>query len=421
MIGRGIGCVVRTRGELVVASLPRACIGDGVRILPLGGGFLDGQVTAIERSRVMIAPFGPLAGVAVGDRVSVTPEATACVLGFAALGRAIDAAGMALDGGPGLRGSLVRVARGAPPPRERRPIDTIFWTGVRAIDGLLTLGRGARIGIFGAPGAGKSTLLEMIAAGARGDAVVLALIGERGREAQTWLGRLNGRTTAVCATSDRSAAERVRAAEIAMAQAVTLREHGLDVVVILDSLARYAAALRELRIAHDEPVGRGGYPPAVWAELARFLERAGTARRGSITLIATVLSDGDDAREPLSDAARSMLDGHIALSAELACGGHHPAIDVPASRSRTMGAVVSPGHACDAETVRAALGLLAQTKDVRSLGLSDNRDRKLAAAVAAEPALCAFLRQRAPVLPEETTLALRSVAALLARAEPGGR
>ena len=413
MIARGAGCVVRTLGETILAALPGARVGAGVRIRLAGGMTLAGQVASIDRSRVAIVPFGSLAGIAVGDRVEIDDRALGVPLGFAALGRAIDAAGNALDGRRPLAQRTTRVGHGAvPPPGERLPVERAFWTGVRAIDGLLTIGRGARIGIFGAPGAGKTTLLETIATGSRGDAVVLALVGERGREAQRWFGRADRRTTIVCATSDRSAAERTRAADVAMAQAHALRERGLHVVLIVDSLARYCAALREQRVALGETVGRGGYPPSVWADLARYVERAGNAACGSITLLATVLSDGADEREPLSDAARSLLDGHIVLSPTLARAAHYPAIDVLASASRTMNDVASDGHAADAYAVRAALALLAQTKDARDVGLAEIGPA-LATAVSAEAALGAFLRQHEAVAPEETRRALRSVAALL--------
>jgi FliI/YscN family ATPase len=418
MIARGTGCVKRTLGETVLAALPGARVGDGVTIRSAAGAQLAGEVAAVERSRVAIAPFGSLAGVAVGDRVEIDRAAVCCPAGFAALGRAFDASGAPLDGGAPYAGSVALVERNnAPAPAQRLPVAAPFWTGVRAIDGLLTIGRGARLGFFGAPGAGKSTLLEIIVAGARGDAIVLALVGERGREAQRWCERIDRRTTLICATSDRSASERVRAADVAMTQAQRLRDRGLHVVLVIDSLARYAAALREQRVALGEPVGRGGYPPSVWGDLARYLERAGNGARGSISLLATVLSDGSDEREPLSDAARSLLDGHIVLSSALARAGHFPAIDVLESTSRTSDGVISREHRDDARTVRRALAILAQTKDVRSVGLAPDEDPVLRAAVAGEPAIEAFLRQRDPVAPAEALQSLRSLAMLV---EPRG-
>ena len=232
-------------------------------------------------------------------------------LGTCALGRAIDAFGAPLDGGPPLLGRTVALALRAPRPNEREPIERPLWSGVRVLDALLTFGRGARLGIFGPPGAGKSTLVESIVDGCAADAVVVGLAGERGREAQRWIARLDERTTIVCATSDRPASERIAAAAVAIAQARALCDRGLHVLFVLDSLARVAAAAREIAVAAGESVGRGGYPPSVFATLARYVECAGALRCGSVTLVATVLSDGDE-RDPVSEAARSLLDGHIA-------------------------------------------------------------------------------------------------------------
>lgn len=413
MIGAGIGRVVQTAGELLLVALPGARIGDGVRVRAASGTSLRGEVTAIGSGRVAVTPFGAIAGVAAGDRVESSPDALCYVLGYGALGRAIDAGGAPLDGGRTLHGNSVRVARN-PTMIERQPVSSVLWTGIRAIDGLLTIGRGARVGLFGAPGAGKTTLLESIARGALADAVVVALVGERGREAARWLGAADTRTTIVCATADRPAAERVRAADLAMAQAVSLRARGLDVLLILDSLARYATGLRELRAGLGESVGRGGYPPAVFAELARYLECAGNSARGTITLIATVLCDGADDREPLADAARAGLDGHVVLSCELARSGRFPAIDVLASASRTMPDVASSEHRGDADAVRGALALLADSRDLRALGLADAGDTALARAVAAEPEIRAFLEQRSPAGSSQVLERLRALASTIA-------
>lgn len=308
-----------------------------------------------------------------------------------ALGRAIDARGAPLDNEPPLNGRLVNVALQSPLPNDRAPVVEPLWTGVRAIDGLLAFGRGARIGIFGSPGCGKTTLLEWIVERCSADAVVVALVGERGREAQQWLARLNERTTIVCATSDRSATERVAAAETAFVQANALRERGLHVMVVLDSLARTAAALREVAVARSESTGRGGYPPSVFADLARLLEVAGSISCGSITLIATVLSDGDE-RDPVSEAARSLLDGHIALSASLAQSGRFPAIDVLQSTSRTMVSVASPEHIENAQRFRRALTLLKASEDARALGITP-QGAQLHAAIALERVMERFLWQ----------------------------
>lgn len=312
-------------------------------------------------------------------------------LGTCAFGRAIDARGAPLDDGAPLHGRKVSLEARAPLPNERVPITLPLPTGVRVIDGLLTMGRGARVGIFGPPGAGKTSLLESITAGCVADAVVVAIVGERGREAQQWIERRDARTTVVCATSDRSAQERVAAARVAIAHAAALRERGLHVLLVVDSLARCAAALRELGVVAGESSGRGGYPPSVFAHLARLVEVAGSFAIGSITLVATVINDGDD-RDPVSEAARSILDGHIVLAGRLAEGGHFPAVDVLASASRTMQAVTEPEHLRAALVVRRALALLNRIADARALGIDPSEDGARLA-IAAEPALESFLRQ----------------------------
>jgi ATP synthase in type III secretion protein N len=315
-------------------------------------------------------------------------------LGTALLGRAVDAS-CAIHGAIDAPAAL---------PSQRAAIDRPLWTGVRCIDALLTIGRGARVGIFGAPGAGKSTLLETIVRGTRADAVVVALAGERGREARRWIDDLDGRTSIVCATSDRPAEERVRAASLAMAQACALAARGLHVLLVLDSLARVAYALREAAVTRGESVGRGGYPPSVFASLAQLVERAGAFPQGSVTMLATVLNDGDD-RDPVSESARSLLDGHIQLSPALAQSGRFPAIDVPASASRTMSAVVTAEHAAAAASVRAALAALARSEDARALGL-EPADPLTRSAVAAEPQLERLLRQGPEPVPPSAALAV---------------
>jgi FliI/YscN family ATPase len=319
----------------------------------------------------------------------IAPERLA--LGACAFGRAIDAHGLPLDRGPVLRGRNVAAEPRLPRPSERMAITEAFWTGVRVLDGLLTMGRGARVGVFGAPGAGKTTLIESIVRGCAADAIVVALVGERGREAQRWIERIAGNVTVVCATSDRPPCERVRAARVAFAHAAALRERGLHVLVLLDSLARFAAALREIGVAAGESAGRAGYPPSVFSEMARLVEAAGAFEPGSITLIATIIHDGDE-RDPVSEAARSLLDGHVALSSRLAGAGRFPAVDVLASASRTMEFVADEPHQRAAATVRRALAALDRVEDARSVGIESSA-RAARAAVALEDRLEAFLRQ----------------------------
>jgi len=411
VIGRGIGSVTGSRGQLVEAELPFAGVGVGVRIagerVRLGA-----RVAALQGARVLLAPFGSVERIATGDRVEADPDVLTLPLGTPLLGRAIAADGAALDGKPVPRGAHRVVDAASPPLAERRPCSEVCWTGVRAIDGPLAFGRGARIGLFGAPGAGKSTLLEAIVRGADVDAVVVGLIGERGREAERWLARIDPRTTIVCATSDRAAAERVRAAEVAFAQAGALRARGLEVLLVVDSLARVCAAARELALAGGEPVGRAGYPPSVFALLGRLLEQAGALASGSVTLLATVLSDGPDEHDPVSEAARAALDGHLVLSERLARAGRFPALDVPGSASRTLADVASVPHRAAARALRAALAALEESREARALGLDPAAgDPFLARAVALEAELERFLRQDGtPSSPDRTLTELLALA-----------
>lgn len=384
------GRVLAAQGGLLEVRLPGVAVGDGVRI-EAARSQVRGIVTALRAGYAIVAAHDAIDGIVAGDRAFMDRDAERFPLGTALLGRCIDARANPLDGGPPIPSQWRPAALQAPDPAERAPIEEPFWTGVRALDTLLTIGRGARVGIFGAPGCGKSTLLHALMRGAHADAVVVALIGERGREAEEWIRIAPPHACIVCATSDRSAAERVRAAQVAMAQAHALRARGLHVLAIVDSLARYAAALREVAVAAGEAVGRGGFPVSVFSAVARYVEVAGAVRDGSITLVATVLTDGDE-RDPLSEAARSLLDGHIELSPALARRGHFPAIDVVASTSRTMGAVTSAAHGNAARAVRRALALLEQTADGRALGIIPAGDA-LARAVAEEEPLGRFLCQ----------------------------
>jgi type III secretion protein N (ATPase) len=414
--GVRLGRIVATRGELLEAHLPLARLGETVRVIPAGAEVITASVTRVSKNGATLAAHGALNGVCVGDRVESTATADYLPLGVSLLGRSIDSAGVALDRLDPVRGLPVPVT--APPlgANTRRQIAQPLWTGIRAIDAFTTIGRGARIGIFGAPSAGKTTLLRSIVRGTSADAVVLGLIGERGREAAEWMAGIDARTTIVCAPSDRSAAERVRSAHVALAQACELRRRGLDVLVILDSLARFVSASREIAVASGEPVGRGGYPASVFGELARLVERAGSiGGGGSVTLIATVLVEGGDEREPLVEAAKAVLDGHIVLSNELARSRHFPAIDISASVSRTMDAVVGSRHHASANAVRAAVEALARTREARELSIAVTSPF-VAGAVAHEARILAFLRQAADQIesPQRLELELHSIARLLA-------
>lgn len=406
MIGRG--SVVSADGARITARLPSAAIGSGVRIRGVRGE-ITGIVTALHAGRASIAPREATDGLSAGDEVRSDPAALALPLGTILLGRAVDVHGRALDGGGAVRGRARSIALAAPDPGDRAEVDVPFWTGIRAVDALLTVGRGARIGVFGPPGCGKSTFLHRLVRGAYADAVVVGLCGERGREAEEWMRACPAHASIICATGDRAAAERVQAARVAMAQANLLRARGLHVLLILDSLARYAAALREIALADGESAGRGGYPPSVFADLAHLVEVAGNGNRGSITMIASVLSDGDE-RDPVSESARSLLDGHLVLSPRLAQAGRFPAIDVVASTSRTMRQVVGEGHDRDARLVRRALALLAQTEEARMLGIVPE-DPHAVRAVAAESRLETLLAQDGSPVPPAQSLAALAAAA----------
>ena len=401
------GTLERVENGLLAARLPRAALGSKAIV---GREEVTAEVRRVERGLAWLAPHGGTNGLACGDAVVVDERPLHLPLGACALGRAIDARSNPLDGGRRLHGRYVAVDCAA--PVQRAAVVRPFWTGVRCIDALLTLGVGARVGIFGPPGSGKSVLLELLAGAQAADAVVVALVGERGREAERWIARCSRNMTIVCATSDRPAAERWQAARLAMAQAHALRERGLHVLLLIDSLARSAAALRELAVATGEPVGRGGFPGSVFAELARLTEIAGACPEGSITLVATVLEDGDE-RDPVSDAARSLLDGHLQLSSALVRAHRFPAIDVPASASRTMPSVVGAEHAQAAAVLRRAVAELARTDDARSLGIVP-QGAEIEAAVRAHAQIEAFLRQDArPCAADETLAALRHLAAIL--------
>lgn len=398
------------RPALIEARIPGVSIGDGVRIT-CARGAIYGIVAALCDDAALVTPCGRIDGLGPGDAICSDAAPLEAPLGLCALGRAFDGGCKPIDGRPPLRVALRRIDTRAPAAASRRAIRQPLWTGVSAIDALLTAGTGARIGIFGPPGAGKSMLLHAFMRGAQADAVVVGLVGERGREAEEWLRAAPAHATLFCATGDRAAAERVNAARLAMAQANVLRSRGLDVLVILDSFARFAAAHREIAVACGESVGRGGYPARVFAELAAFAEIAGTCETGSITLFATILSDGDE-RDPVSEAARALLDGHIALSAELAHAGRFPSIDILGSMSRTMDGVATPEHRDDAAIVRAALAELERTKDARSIGIVP-AGQDSARTAAAERSIESFLRQTGPQYPGATLERLRELAAAL--------
>jgi flagellum-specific ATP synthase len=355
------GSIVRTEGlAAAVAGFP-APVGALVEIERQSGGPVEAEVIGFRDRNTLIYPLGDMAGVRHGNRVRLARTSRTIRLGNELLGRVIDARGRIIDDLPlphlPERMPLVR----PPPPATQRPrIDAPLSTGVRAIDGLLTCGLGQRIGIFSGSGVGKSVTLGMMARYTSADVSVIGLIGERGREVNDFLERDLGpagraRSVVVVATSDQPAIVRVQAAQAATAVAEFFRDQGKNVLLIMDSVTRFAMAQREIGLAAGEPPTTRGYPPSVFAMLPKLVERAGRASRGSITAFYSVLVEGDDVNEPVSDAVRGLLDGHVILSRKLASQAHYPAIDVLESISRLFTDLASAGHVAAAQTNRALL------------------------------------------------------------------
>ena len=358
-------------------------------------GFRDGRLLSV--------PLGDIAGIRPGDRIAARAGVLTVPAGRALLGRVIDGLGQPMDG----LGSIAAVAHAPlrPPamnPMDREPVTVPIGTGVRAIDGLLTCGRGQRIGVFGGSGVGKSTLLGMMARGTEADVVVLGLIGERGREVRSFLEHDLGpdglaRSVVVVSTSDSPPLARLRAAYAATAIAESFRDEGKNVLLMMDSVTRFAMAQREVGLAAGEPPTAKGYPPSVFGKLPGLLERAGGVRNsGSITAFYTVLVEGDDHNEPIADAVRGILDGHIVLSRELASRNHYPAIDILPSVSRTMPQVTSVEHRARAGQVREWLATVRDNEDLVSVGAYvPGSNARIDTALARKDAVNQFLCQAA--------------------------
>ncbi|WID99706.1 type III secretion system ATPase SctN (plasmid) [Bosea vestrisii] len=365
------GRITRAVGTLIHAVVPDVRIGELCLLQdPRTGWSLEAEVVGLSQDGVMLTPIGELQGLSSRTEVVSTGRMLEVPVGKALLGRVVDSFGRPLDGKAALAISETRpLRRGAPNPMARRLIERPLSLGIRAMDGLLTCGEGQRIGIYGEPGGGKSTLLAQIVKGADADVAVVALIGERGREVREFIERHLGadglqRTVMVVATSDRSAMERAQCAHMATTVAEHFREQGLRVVLLMDSLTRFARAMREIGLAAGEPPTRRGFPPSVFAMLPGLLERAGMGESGSITAFYTVLVEGDGTGDPIAEETRGILDGHVILSRQLAAQGHFPAIDVLASRSRVMDAVVSAAQRKSAAFMR---DLLARHADAEFL------------------------------------------------------
>ena len=371
------GRVTRALGPIIHALLPGAVIGELLHVRLHGGDLLPAEVIGLDGAIAVLAPIGDTTGLAAGNTVVRSGQRLQVPVGCDLLGRVVDGLGRPLDGGVPLDRSERRPCEAAPIGALRRePIANAFPVGIRVIDGLLTCGEGQRIGVYGEPGSGKSVLMGQLIRGADSDVVVAALIGERGREVGEFIahhlsGSARERTVLVVATSDRPALERMRAAHTATTIAEAFREEGLRVLFVMDSVTRFARAMREVGLAAGEPPTRRGFPSSVAAQLPQLLERPGmgardtdSGRTGSITAFYTVLVEGDGSDDPIAEETRSLLDGHIILSPTLAAAGQFPAIDVLGSRSRIMDAVVQDQHRQAANHVR---HLLQRHQDVEFL------------------------------------------------------
>jgi flagellum-specific ATP synthase len=396
---RSFGRVTELRGlHLMVRGLDVA-VGDLVEVHGQAGR-VPAEAVASTTAGTVCLPLGSTHGLRVGARVASTGGPLRVHVGEALTGRVLDGLGRPIDGGPGLDAlPLVSVENSAPHPLERARVDRQVGLGVRALDALVTAGRGQRLGIFAGSGVGKSTLLSMVARSGEAAVSVIALVGERGREVREFLENDLGpqglaRSVVIVATSDAPPVERVRAAFVATRIAEWFRDTGRDVVLMMDSLTRVAMAQREIGLSAGEPPATRGYPPSVFGVLPRLLERAGPGASGSITGLYTVLVEGDDMQDPIGDTARSILDGHIVLSRRLATSGHYPSIDVLESLSRVATAVTDSTQRADATLLRR---LLAAHRDVRELveigayAAGSSPDADLALAVM--PRIEAFLRQ----------------------------
>lgn len=413
------GRVTRVIGQVVEASSLDVALGEICRVESQGRPRVTTQVVGFHERGVLLMPLGDLEGIHPGATVRPLRRALDVRVGDGLIGRVVDGLGRPIDGlGP--VGLTTRYPLSAEPPHplERSRIERPLGTGVRAIDGLITLGRGQRIGIMAGSGVGKSVLLGMIARRTTADINVIALLGERGREVREFIERDLGpeglrRSVVVVATSDQPAVIRATGAFVATAVAEYFRDAGRDVLLMMDSVTRVCMAWREMGLSVGEPPATKGYPPSVFAQLPKLLERAGTGKRGSITGLYTVLVEGDDFNEPVADAARSILDGHIVLTRKLATQKHFPSIDVLESVSRVRDGVISADHLDAANGLLRLEAAYRSAEDLIAVGAyKTGADRLVDAAVMLRDDILRFLRQRADDDSsfEETRLRLTALA-----------
>ncbi len=426
-MGRRLGRIVSFNGLVIEAIGPEARLGELCELDPLGAGVpILAEVVGFREERVLLMPYGHVGGISTQSVIRATGKPITIPVGPALLGRVINAFGAPLDGGlPIAAAASYPLYRDPINPMARAPINTVLETGVRAIDGMLTLGVGQRIGVFAGSGVGKSTLLGMLARRVTADVTVLGLIGERGREVGEFLEHVLGpdgrkRSVVMVATADEPPLVRAHAAHAAHAVAEYFRDQGKSVLLIIDSMTRFAMAQREIGLAIGEPPTFRGYTPSVFGQLPKLLERCGRFRSGgAISGVYSVLVEGDDMNEPVTDHMRAILDGHIVLTRELAVRGHHPAIDLLHSTSRVMGNVATASEISLVREVKQILAAYEASRDLIELG-AYQRGGNLALdrAVDLKPALDQIMQQSAVETTKRSETCRQLLAAIGERSSP---
>ncbi len=407
---KSLGKVSKVVGLTIESIGPKANLNDLCRIVSKDKKqTIMAEVVGFRENRILLMPYGNVEGVGIGSTVESTKKPLMVFVGDSLLGKTLDGLGRPMDDYPidnylidntGLELNLGYSVEADPPdPMKRKLIDEVLPLGVKAVDAMITVGKGQRIGIFSGSGVGKSTLLGMFARNTKADINVIALIGERGREVREFIERDLGkeglkRSVVVVATSDKPALIRKKAAKTATAIAEYFRDQGKDVLLMMDSLTRFSMAQREIGLASGEPPVSRGYPPSVYSEMPKLLERAGNSERGSITGLYTVLVDGDDFNEPITDTARGILDGHIMLTRKFANKNHYPAIDVLQSISRVMSSIVTEEHKAAAGRLKMVLATYSEAEDLINIGAyKSGSNKNIDYAISKIDAVNEFLRQ----------------------------
>ena len=375
---RKLGKVVNVVGLTIESAGPDSKLGDLCRILPETEGAkpIMAEVVGFRDKKTLLMPYDSVDGIGLGCVVENTGDPLTVTVSEKLLGKTVNGLGIPIDGDT-ITGVAYPVEAAPPDPMSRAIIDQVLPLGVKAVDGMITVGKGQRIGIFAGSGVGKSTLMGMFARNTKADINVIALIGERGREVREFIERDLGsegmaRSVVVVATSDKPALIRNKCAKTATAVAEYFRDQGKDVLLMMDSMTRFSQAQREIGLASGEPPVTRGYPPSVYAQMPKLLERAGTNEKGSITGLYTVLVDGDDFNEPITDTARGILDGHIVLDRKLGHKNHYPAIDILQSISRVMNSIVTKEHKALAGKLKQVLATYSEAEDLINIGAYKN-------------------------------------------------